>query len=100
MADLTALPLTNDVPFSQFELVVEGHTARLEYQRDGKRMFLTHTEVPPALEGQGVGRVLVEKVLAYIEEAGMRIVPVCPFVAAYLRRHPEWQRLLEKGVQL
>ena len=100
MPDLKEIPVIDDKSARQFELTVDGHTARIEYELDGKKIFLTHTEVPKALEGHGVGTVLVEKVLAYIEEAGMRLVPMCPFVAAYLRRHPEWQRLLEKGMRL
>lgn len=100
MLDLKAIPLIDDKSARQFELTVNGHMAKIEYELDGKKIFLTHTEVPKALEGQGVGSALVEKVLTHIEEAGLRLVPMCPFVAAHLRRHPEWQRLLEKGMRL
>lgn len=100
MPDLQEIPIVNEKSARQFELTVEGHTARIEYEQDGKKIFLTHTLVPKALEGKGVGSAMVEKVLTYIEEAGWKLVPMCPFVAAHLRRHPEWQRLLEKGVRM
>lgn len=100
MPDLKDIPLVNDKNARQFEMTVNGHMAKIEYEQDGKKIFLTHTLVPKALEGQGVGSALVEKVLTYIEEAGLKLVPMCPFVAAHLRRHTEWQRLLEKGVRM
>lgn len=50
---------------------------------------LFHTEVDGAYEGYGVGSALVDAALAMAREAGVRIRPTCPFVAAYLKRHPE-----------
>ncbi len=49
-----------------------------------------HTGVPPALEGQGIGLKLVERLLADAQKEGFKIVPLCPFVNAQRRRHPEW----------
>ena len=49
-----------------------------------------HTEVPRALEGQGIGRKLVEALVADARENGYRIVPLCPYVNAQRRKHPEW----------
>ncbi|MEZ4778402.1 MAG: GNAT family N-acetyltransferase [Flavobacteriaceae bacterium] len=82
----------------RFEALVEGHTAIIEYIRakDGI-IYLTHTEVPKELGGKGVGSALVKGVLERIESEGLTLAPLCPFVAAYLKRHPEWQRLLAKG---
>ena len=60
-------------------------------------MFLTHTEVPTALEGKGVGGSIVAKALNYIQKNGHTLAPLCPFVASYLRKHPEWKTLLAKG---
>jgi predicted GNAT family acetyltransferase len=81
---------------SQFQLVVEGHTAFIEFSRTGDIIILPHTEVPAALEGRGIGKQLVEQTLTYIENHGWKVVPLCPFVSAYIKRHPEWERIVLK----
>jgi predicted GNAT family acetyltransferase len=85
----------------RFELEVDGHTAFIEcILTNDNIMFLTHTEVPPALGGKGVGSRIVEKALNYIKDHGYTLAPLCPFVAKYLRIHPEWQTLLAKGYKV
>jgi len=85
----------------RFELEVNGHTAFIESILNNQNiMFLTHTEVPPALEGKGVGKQIVEKALDYVKDHGYTLAPLCPFVAKYLRIHPEWQTLLAKGYKV
>lgn len=98
--DLGALALVDEEESRQFVLVVGGHRARMEYDRTPDRIFLTHLLVPPALEGQDVAAVLTEKVLTWVEDRGMKLVPYCPYVKTYLRRNTAWQRLLVKGVQI
>lgn len=61
---------------------------RYTREEDGK-VVLVHTEVDPGLEGQGLGNVLVQGALDDLRERGIEYVPVCPFVTAYLRRHPQ-----------
>ncbi|WP_418981806.1 GNAT family N-acetyltransferase [Alistipes sp.] len=78
----------------RYELDVENERAVVEYIRDGRTLFLTHTGVPPTLEGRGIGSELVRAVLEDVRRQELRIVPQCPFVAAYIRRHPEWEPLL------
>jgi predicted GNAT family acetyltransferase len=88
-------PLVHNETDQQFELTVQGQTALIAYRlRGGEVYLLDHTEVPEALEGQGVGSALVEKTLQWIEERGGKIIPTCPFVAAYLERHLSWKRLV------
>ncbi len=55
---------------------------------------LVHTEVAPSAEGHGIGSGLVAGALDDIRSRGLHVVPVCPFVAAYLRRHPEQRDLV------
>ena len=74
---------------NRFELAVEGQTAILNYERTPKSLVLVHTEVPPSLRGRGLGTRLVEGAVAHAREQGLRIVAVCRFVQAYLRKHPE-----------
>ena len=100
VSELEELPLINNESLRQFELVVEGQKAKIEYERQKDRMFLTHTEVPAALEGHGVGAAIVEKSLRYLEENNLKLVPWCSFVKTYLQRHPEWKRLLAQGIQI
>jgi uncharacterized protein len=74
----------------QFELESEGETAVLLYHANGNTLFLDHTGVPEALEGRGIGGQLAKASLEFARERGMEVVPGCPFVLSYLRRHPEY----------
>jgi uncharacterized protein len=60
----------------------------------GKIMF-THTEVPEAQEGKGLGTALIKAGLATARERNLKVIPICPFFAAYMQRHAEEQDLLE-----
>ncbi len=75
----------------RFELRLGEHLALVEYIPAGTNIVFTHTEVPPSLEGQGVGSRLAKHVLDYAVENGLKVQPLCPFMAAYIRRHPEYQ---------
>jgi predicted GNAT family acetyltransferase len=74
---------------SRFELTINRETAFLVYERTEETLTLVHTEVPSALRGQHIGDRLVEAALAAGHAAGLRIVAVCPFVRAYLRKRHE-----------
>jgi uncharacterized protein len=73
---------------NRFELQIEGQTSILEYERADGRLTLIHTDVPEALRGRHIGDALVKGALAAARAEGLRIVAVCPFVRAYLRKHP------------
>jgi predicted GNAT family acetyltransferase len=88
------LPLVKNTTANRFELSSEGYTTFIEYKERNKKLWLTHTEAPEELKGKGSATAIVEKTLDYIEENGYKLVPLCPFVAAYLNRHPEWNRVL------
>jgi uncharacterized protein len=76
----------------RYELVDDDQVVgELIYRRYPDRILLVHTDIPPALEGQGLGSRLVAGALDDARAKGLRIVPVCPFVRSYLRRHPEQQ---------
>jgi len=72
----------------RFELTVNGQTAFLKYERTPEKIVLIHTEVPTGLRGHHIGERLVEAALHAGRAAGLQIVAVCPFVRAYLRKHP------------
>jgi uncharacterized protein len=73
----------------RFELVIDGQMAVLTYERRGDALVFVHTEVPPALRGRGIGKALVKAGLEAARGEGLRIVALCPFVKAYLQKHPE-----------
>ncbi len=79
---------------ARFETRVQGQLALCAYRRAGTLLVLHHTEVPPALQGQGVAAGLVHAALTWAREQGLRVQPSCSYVAAYMRRHPETQDLL------
>lgn len=78
----------------RFEMAVDGHTAFVAYRRDGAVISLDHAEVPRALEGRGVGSALVRATLDAVRGQGLTVVPRCSFVAAFIRRHPDYADLL------
>jgi len=87
--------LSNNAALSRFEIHSAGKTAFLEYQRTPSTLVLAHTEVPPELEGRGVAGKLVHAALDLALAEGVKIVPMCPFVTAYLRRHREYLDLVD-----
>ena len=72
---------------SRFVADVEGGEASLEYMRDGRRVIFTHTGVPPESEGRGIGTSLARTALEWARSEKLRVVPACPFVAAFVKRH-------------
>jgi predicted GNAT family acetyltransferase len=78
---------------SRFELTVDGETAVLDYRLVDKVMTLTHTGVPRALEGRGIGSRLVKGALDAIRARDLKIVVLCWFVNGYIDRHPEYASL-------
>jgi len=95
--DYQALLLVDNTYDQQFELEVEDATALVQYQLHQQYLSLIHTEVPAALQGQGVGSALVEKVLYQAAERHLTVIPLCPFVARYIHQHPAWYRLVAPG---
>jgi predicted GNAT family acetyltransferase len=88
------IPLVNNEAIHNFELTVDGYRAFIDYKLRDDKIYLIHTEVPVELEGKGVASAIVEKAFNYIEEHGLKLVPLCVYVASYLKRHPEWARIL------
>ena len=80
--------VVDNVTKNRFELSVNGKTAYLLYERTNEALTLIHTEVPLALRGRHLGEALVEAALESARAAGLRVIAVCPFVKAYLRKHP------------
>lgn len=73
----------------------DGSLAVANYTLSANKILFTHTEVPKAHEGEGIASALIRFALAAARERGLRVVPLCPFVAAYMQRHAEVQDLLD-----
>ncbi len=86
--------VTNEEGRRRFELEEEGETAFITYVVAGERITLTHTIVPPDIEGRGVGSRLVRGALDAVREQGLKVVPQCSFVRGYIERHEEYRDLL------
>jgi predicted GNAT family acetyltransferase len=78
----------------RYELVVDGRTAFLVYERWPGTIQLVHTEVPRELRGRGLGDVLAKAALDAASAAGEHVIATCPFVKAYIEKHPEYRPLL------
>lgn len=84
----------------QYEFHVGTEIPRLEYIRAKDKIYLTHTEVPQSLSGKGIGSALIGAALEDIRRQDLTLIPLCPFVALYLKRNPEWKQLVLKGINI
>ncbi|HEY8710638.1 MAG TPA: GNAT family N-acetyltransferase [Burkholderiaceae bacterium] len=78
----------------RFQTVVEDHLCVVDYELDGGVMTITHTEVPPALEGRGIAAALIRAALAHARESDLKVRPLCSYARVYMQRHPETATLL------
>lgn len=83
---------------SRYEIRVDGVLAGFaDYRlRPGGRIVITHTEIGEEFGGRGLGSTLVREALDSARAAGLTVTPLCPFVAEYIRRHPEYQDLVDR----
>jgi len=72
----------------RFETRFEGHTCVLEYRREGSTAFMEHVGVPGPVEGRGIASALTRAAVEWARSEGLEIVALCPYVAAWMRRHP------------
>jgi predicted GNAT family acetyltransferase len=85
----------NNTELHRFELDVDGHLAVAYYRASPSVITFNHTEVPPALGGRGVGSTLIKGALELVRAQGLKVVSKCPFVSAYLGKHPEYNDLIQ-----
>ncbi len=83
----------------RFEALVAGHLAVAEYKRGDGRITFTHTEVPEALAGHGIANKLVQTALDHARSEQLSVIPLCPFVTSYIRRHPDYRALVDPAYQ-
>ena len=80
----------------RFEIELGGDAVAIaEYTLPEGIIMFTHTEVPPEHEGKGIGSALIRAGLKSARERGLKVIPICPFFAAYIQKHAEEQDLLD-----
>jgi predicted GNAT family acetyltransferase len=91
--------VVRDAPERQrFEIDLrDGTFAIADYRLMPGRITFIHTKVPEGHEGEGLGTALIRAGLSAARKRGLKVIPICPFFAAYIREHPEEQDLLEEG---
>ncbi len=88
--------VVDDESRHRIEMTVDDRVAFIDYQLRDNAIDMAHTEVPEEMEGQGVGSALVRGALDLARERGLHVVPSCPFVSAYIRRHPDYLDLVRE----
>jgi predicted GNAT family acetyltransferase len=78
----------------RLELEMDAGIAFIDYKLVHNKLFLIHTEVPEELEGKGIGNAIVQKALMYASENNLKVVPICPFVQSFLKKHKEWDDIV------
>jgi uncharacterized protein len=88
--------VVNNTAEHRYELAVDGHIAATYYEIAGGVITFVHTEVPPELGGKGIGSTLIKGALDQVRSAGLQVVAECPFVKAYIGKHPDYADLLKE----
>ena len=84
----------NNAALSRFELDVEDGTAFAIYRMSPGTVTIVHTEVPPKARGSGVGSAFVRRILQEVRGQGLKVIPQCDFVRAFMAKNPEFNDLL------
>jgi uncharacterized protein len=92
--DNAVLQVVDNRAAGQYEVHVGDEVAVLTYRREGNRIVYLHTGVPPALEGRGIAGLLASTALEEARAEGLEVIPLCPYVAAYIKRHQEYLPLV------
>ncbi len=93
MAD--AVDVIDNTAEHRFEVRLAGDTAFAEYHLKPGQIVLPHTVVPPAFEGKGVASALARHAFGYAREHGLTVIPTCPFMAGWIKKHPEAQDVVD-----
>jgi predicted GNAT family acetyltransferase len=100
MTGTPEVEIYDDVDHRRYEATLEGRLGGfLTYRRSADRMTLIHTEVDPQLEGHGIGGRLARHAFDAARRDGLRVTVQCPFVTTWLRRHKEYQDIVDRAVR-
>ena len=88
------MTISNNESLNRLEVIVAGGMGVLRYRIQGDTIWLLHVQVPEESQGHGVASKLTQTALHLAKERGLKVVPVCSFIATYIRRHPEYSALV------
>jgi predicted GNAT family acetyltransferase len=91
--DLEKLDVIHNPSHKRFETWIEGQLSKLDYIEDDNTIVMTHVGVYPEHRGRGVAGKLTEVALEYAREKSLRVIPMCPYIASYIRRNPQYMEL-------
>lgn len=94
--DLEKLEITHNEANRAFEVWIDGKLSKLDYIQDGKNFVITHVGVDPEHRGQGVAAKIVEAGLGYARQNSLRVIPMCSYAAAYIRRNRQYWELTDQ----
>jgi predicted GNAT family acetyltransferase len=92
--NLNSAGVTHNEQAHRFELDIDGLRSILTYRRYPDRIIFDHTEVPQPIEGKGLAAKLARFALDFAREHHLRVIPLCPYISDFLRKHTEYQDLL------
>jgi len=92
--NLNSASVTHNEQAHRFELDIDGLRSILTYRRYPDRIIFDHTEVPQPIEGKGLAAKLARFALDFARENHLRVIPLCPYISDFLRKHTEYQDLL------
>jgi predicted GNAT family acetyltransferase len=97
---MSEINLTNNEAQHRYEAATEGRLAGFaEYNLLTDAIMFTHTEVLPENEGKGIGSALARHVLDDARARGLHVIPVCQFIAGYIRKHRDYADLVRPDIQ-
>jgi predicted GNAT family acetyltransferase len=96
-ADFSQVKVKQNKEVSRFEVYIDDAVAFIEYKLFPGKIVFVHTEVPSTLEGRGIAAQLAKAGLEFASQEGLRVIPICPFVASYLKRHPEYFAIVDQN---
>ena len=91
--DIELLEIIHNAAENRFETWIDGQLSKLDYMLDGDTIVMTHVGVYPEYRGQGVAGKLTQVALEYAKENSLRVIPMCPYIADYIRRNPQYIEL-------
>ena len=92
----TTVQISNNEKNQRFEMPVGDGLAVIVYRWQNGKLALMHTEVPPEAEGKGIAAKLAKFAFEQAKQQQRKVLVYCPYISSYLRRHPEYEELVEK----
>lgn len=94
--DVEKLEIIHNAAENRFETWIEGQLSKLDYLLDGDTIVMTHVGVYPEYRGQGVAGKLTQVALEYAKGNSLRVIPMCPYIATYIHRNPQYIELTKQ----